>query len=78
MTGPSDDEIAQVLMTLAHARGFEKTFCPSEAARRLSKDWRPLMPRIRKIAEGLPLKFTQKGVVVDPRAARGAARLSLR
>jgi len=75
--GRQDDEIAAALMALAHARGTDKTFCPSEVARRLSDDWRPLMPRVRAVAAGLPLRATQKGRPVDPVGARGPIRLRL-
>ncbi|MEC3861984.1 DUF3253 domain-containing protein [Mesobacterium sp. TK19101] len=71
-----DDDIAGVLMALAEARGPDKTFCPSEAARRLADDWRPLMPHIRRVAATLPLTATQKGTKVDPQTAHGPIRLS--
>lgn len=64
-------------MALARARGPEKSFCPSEAARRLSDDWRPLMDDVRRVAGDLPLRATQKGEPVDPVRARGPIRLSL-
>lgn len=64
-------------MALAEARGPGKTFCPSEAARRLSDDWRALMPEIRRVAAGLGLQATQKGHPVDPLTARGPIRLGL-
>lgn len=73
----TDDEIAQELMRLARARGAGKTFCPSEAARALSGDWRALMPRVRGVAAGLPLVATQKGQAVDPLEARGPIRVGL-
>ncbi len=72
----SDDAIAAVLMELAAARGAGKTFCPSEAARALSEDWRALMPDVRRVAAGLPLIATQGGVPVDPVVARGPIRLA--
>jgi hypothetical protein len=71
--GPSDARIAAALMDLALARA-PKTFCPSEAARALAPDWRPLMPRIRIVAATLPLVATQKGAPVDPVAAKGPIR----
>lgn len=74
---PSDKAIADVLLDLAHQRGVGKTFCPSEAARHLSDDWRPLMPKIRYVAASLPLMATQKGVPVDPVRAKGPIRLGL-
>ena len=75
---PDDAEIADVLMQLAMARGAGKSFCPSEAARRLhDDDWRGLMPDVRRVAAGLPLVATQKGEPVDPLTARGPIRLRL-
>ncbi len=74
---PDDARIAAVLMDLAHRRGVGRTFCPSEAARALADDWRPLMPEVRRVAAGLPLEATQKGLAVDPKAARGPIRLGL-
>lgn len=77
-TGPSDAEIAEVLMELAERRGPGKTFCPSEAARMLADDWRVLMPRVREVAAGLPLVATQRGGRVDVGTARGPIRLGLK
>ncbi|MEM7723691.1 MAG: DUF3253 domain-containing protein [Pseudomonadota bacterium] len=73
----ADDQIANVLMDLAHRRGPDASFCPSEAARALAEDWRPLMPDIRRVAAGLPLQATQKGAPVDPMGAKGPIRLRL-
>ena len=74
---PSDNAIADVLLDLAHQRGVGKTFCPSEAARLLSDDWRSLMPEVRRVAAQLDLLATQKGVPVDPLTAKGPIRLGL-
>lgn len=73
----TDDRVAAVLMDLAHRRGRGATFCPSEAARALSADWRALMPDVRRVAATLPLKATQRGAVVDAASARGPIRLGL-
>jgi hypothetical protein len=73
----TDDRIATVLMDLAHQRGRGATFCPSEAARALASDWRPLMPAVRRVAAMLPLLATQKGRPVDPLTAKGPIRLGL-
>lgn len=73
----TDDRIAAVLMDLAHRRGRGATFCPSEAARALSSNWHPLMPEVRRVAAALPLRATQKGLPVDPLAAKGPIRLGL-
>ncbi|MBS0126306.1 DUF3253 domain-containing protein [Thetidibacter halocola] len=77
MPTPDDTTIAACLMALAAERGSARSFCPSEAARRLATDWRPLMPEIRRVAATLPLRATQKGAPVDPLTARGPIRLSL-
>ncbi|MEO0654948.1 MAG: DUF3253 domain-containing protein [Pseudomonadota bacterium] len=73
-----DDDIATALLALARARGPKKSFCPSEAARALSEDWRPLMPEVRRVAADLPLVATQGGRPIDPTTARGPIRLRLR
>ena len=72
---PDDLEIAQVLLELADARGAGKTFCPSEAARALADDWRPLLGDVRRVAATLPLIATQRGKPVDPLTAKGPIRL---
>ena len=64
-------------MTLARARGPGKTFCPSEAARQIRTEWRGLMPDVRRVAAGLPLRATQKGAPIDPVTAIGPIRLGL-
>ncbi|MEM9050043.1 MAG: DUF3253 domain-containing protein [Pseudomonadota bacterium] len=76
----TDDEIAQTLSALAATRGPDRSFCPSEAARALAEDWRPLMPRIRAVAATLArggrLRVTQSGIEVDALAAVGPIRLA--
>ena len=75
---PGDARVAATLLRLARDRA-PGTFCPSEAARRLSDDWRPLMPRIREVAARTDaIVATQGGRPVDPRDARGPIRLALR
>ena len=73
----TDAEIIEKLTALAHDRGPDKTFCPSEVARALAGDWRPLMPRIRALATELPLVATLRGQRVDPVTASGPIRLGL-
>lgn len=79
-TGPPDQEIAAAIRAMLRARA-PRTICPSEVARRLAPEeaeWRALMPRIRAVAAGLPdVVATQKGLPVDPVAARGPIRLAL-
>ncbi|MEM8591518.1 MAG: DUF3253 domain-containing protein [Pseudomonadota bacterium] len=75
MTDATDNALRQALWALAEARAG-KTFCPSEAARRVAQDWRPLMPRVRALAKSEGLRATQNGRPVDPEAAGGPIRLS--
>ncbi|MEM6277045.1 MAG: DUF3253 domain-containing protein [Pseudomonadota bacterium] len=72
---PTDAEIVAVMWALAETRA-PKSFCPSEVARRVSDDWRPLMPRIRALSRAEGLRATQRGQPVDAEAARGPIRLS--
>ena len=75
---PDDERIATVLLDLARARG-SGTFCPSEAARRLAGNWRPLMDDVRRVAGGLVrdgrLGASRAGSPVDPQAPGGPIRL---
>jgi hypothetical protein len=76
-----DAAIRDAILTLAHQRGTAASFCPSDVARRLAGDWRPLMPRVRQVAGALQaegwVQATQKGAPVDPVTARGPIRLRL-
>jgi hypothetical protein len=76
----TNDTICAKLLDLAARRGEGATFCPSEAARGLSKDWRPLMPRVREVAALLvmdgKLICTQRGMPAHPQTTRGAIRLA--
>lgn len=76
----SDEQIAATIFALLAERAEGRTICPSEAARALAPDdWRPLMEPVREVAYGLAdagrLEVTQRGEVVDGRAARGPIRL---
>jgi hypothetical protein len=55
------------------------TICPSDVARSLSDDWRPLMEPTRTVAQRLAqageVEITQGGRVVDLRSARGPIRI---
>jgi hypothetical protein len=77
---PTDVEaIRAKLLELAERRGA-KTFCPSEAARELADDWRPLMPLVRQVSADLVqqrlLKCTRRGKPCDPLAAGGPIRIA--
>ena len=73
------ERVRAAILDLALQRGRERSLCPSEVAKALAVDWRPLMPEVRSVAAGMPeIVATQKGVEVDPRTARGPIRLRLR
>jgi hypothetical protein len=72
----SDGDIRRKILELLEPG---KTICPSDAARSLAEDWRPLMDPVRGVARWMDeIEITQKGRVVDPDAARGPIRLRLR
>ncbi len=75
------DEIDRTIEGLLAQRDAGRTICPSEAARALAEDWRPLMEPVRERAYALAdagrLEVTQGGRVVDGRAAKGPIRLRL-
>jgi hypothetical protein len=76
-----DARIEEEIAAQVKARGADKTICPSEVARTLSKDWRALMPKVREVAgrmaEAGKLRVTQGGEEVDAVEASGPIRLSL-
>lgn len=78
----SDDaHIARAILDAVEARGAGKTICPSEVARILSDDWRPLMRDIRRVAQSLAdggaLSITQKGQSAHALRTKGPIRLGL-
>ena len=81
MSAPAPADIERVILELLAARAEGRTICPSEAARALDADFRPLMPAVRETAYAMAdegrLEVTQAGEVVDGRTARGAIRLRL-
>ncbi|MGF1659814.1 MAG: DUF3253 domain-containing protein [Rubrimonas sp.] len=72
--------VEAAILSAVAARGAGKSVCPSEVARALAADWRPLMPEVRAAAARLAargaLRVTRKGVDVDPLAPGGTIRLS--
>ena len=71
----TDAAIRAALEALAAERA-PKTFCPSEAARHLAEDWRPLMADVRRVAAAMGLRATQGGVEVHAETATGPIRLA--
>lgn len=73
------ERVRAAILDLALQRGRAKSLCPSEVAKALAEDWRPLMPHVRAVAAAMPeIVATQGGVEVDPVTARGPIRLRLR
>ena len=77
----TDAQIERTILDLLARRAPGKTICPSDAARALDDDFRPLMDPVRRVARELvargELEVTQSGRVVDIDTARGAIRLRL-
>ena len=81
----SPQQLEETLMALAAARGPDKTFCPSEAARALGgphpDGWGPLMVPVRRAAVSLAhegrIVIYRKGKPVDPDDFKGVYRLGL-
>ena len=74
-----DRELEDTVLRLLETPPRGATICPSEAARAVTEDWRPLMERTRRAARRLVaagrVVITQKGRVVDPSTARGPIRI---
>ena len=79
MSGTFDRRHVEAVRTLARERGADKTFCPTDAARRVdANNWRAHLGGVRDAAITLidsdELAATQAGEPVDPRTARGPIR----
>lgn len=81
----SPDEIEAVMLSLAGARGAEKTIGPTDVARAIGGDhpdgWGPLMQPVRRVAVRLMKEgrvvILRKGRAVDPDDFRGTYRIGL-
>jgi len=76
------DRIEAAILRLAAGRGADSSVCPSEVARALDADWRPLMRRVRleavRLATAGRIDILRKGKPVAPDAVRGVIRLRVR
>lgn len=74
-----DRRIAAAILDQVAARGPERSICPSDVARALDKDWRPLLSSVRRVAIGLAqegrVDILRKGRRVAPEAVKGVIRL---
>ena len=70
------------ILEIAMARGEEKSFCPSEVARALSDDWRPLLIHVRaaarRLADAGRIDILRHGKPIEPSAMKGVIRLRLK
>lgn len=77
----TDRALEAAILELLERRAAGATICPSEAARAVAADWRPLLEPARQAARRLVaagrLEITQRGRPVDPSTARGPIRLRL-
>lgn len=77
MTDPCQIEAEILAQTLA--RGADKSICPSEVARSLAAEWRPLMDVVRqaamRLAQAGQIDILRKGKRIDPAATHGVIRL---
>lgn len=75
----TDEQIRTAILDLALRRGRGKSFCPSEVARGLAEDWRPLMPEIRRMAATMEdIRATRHGKDVLATSPGGPIRLALK
>ncbi|WP_092775174.1 DUF3253 domain-containing protein [Actinokineospora terrae] len=80
--GASADRVRAAILALATGRGASSSTCPSDAARAVADDWRPLLPLARQLTRDLArtgaVRVTQRGTALDPGADwRGPIRIHL-
>lgn len=72
-------QIEAEILAQTIARGPDKSICPSDVARNLAEEWRPLMHLVRQAAVGLAksgqIEILRKGKPIDPATIHGVIRL---
>lgn len=78
----TEKEVRSEHLRFAESRSGEKTYCPSEVARKLwPEEWRDYMDFVRQVADELVsegyLEVLQQGIIIDasPSDASGPIRL---
>lgn len=75
-------QIETEILAQTEARGPGKSICPSDVARKLADEWRPLMHSVRqasvRLAEAGRIEILRKGKPIDPAAVHGVIRLRAR
>jgi hypothetical protein len=77
-----ESDIEAGILHLTEASRPGASICPSDVARALSPDWRPLLGRVRRVAARLAeagrIEILRKGKPVPPAQMRGVIRLRRR
>ncbi len=64
------EQLRAAILALAIGRGADRSTCPSDAARAVADEWRPLVPQARELARELAragaVRITQGSRVLDP------------
>lgn len=64
------ERLRAAILALAFKRGPQSSTCPSDAARAVADDWRPLLPQAQELARELArdgeVRLTQGDQVLDP------------
>ncbi len=76
------ERLRAAILALVSTRGADSSTCPSDAARAVADDWRPLLPRARELARDLArageVRLTQRDRTLDPDGDRqGPIRIRL-
>ena len=77
-----DSDIAATILRLTGERGTDGSISPSDAARSLAGEWRPLLGPVRRVAARLAqegnIDILRKGRPVAPADMKGVIRLRIR
>ena len=72
-------QIEAEILAQTLSRGADKSICPSEVARSLEQEWRPLMGVVRqaavRLAQAGQIDILRKGKPIDPAQTHGVIRL---
>ncbi|MDT7803479.1 MAG: hypothetical protein QOI78_6912 [Actinomycetota bacterium] len=80
--GTPAERLQAAILALATVRGADSSTCPSDAARAVAVDWRPLLPEALETARDLArtgrVELSQRGELLDPDGQwRGPIRIRL-
>ena len=78
----TDSRIEDEILRQTAARGPGGSICPSEVARALAPDGRPLLGEVRRtalrLAQAGRIEILRKGKPIDPAELKGVVRLRVR